>query len=79
MEDAIRHKLTLTLSSFDEAKTLDRMARALKKRIDVHFKIDTGMGRLGCWHLRAREELTSIRSLPGLAVKGLYTHFCLCR
>jgi alanine racemase len=75
MEDAVRLKLTLTLSSLEEAKGLDRIARALGKKAEVHFKIDTGMGRLGCWHTHAREELARIRRLPGLVVKGLCTHF----
>jgi len=75
MEDAIRHKLTLTLSAFDEAKTLDKIARGLKRRVEVHFKIDTGMGRLGCWYRRAREEFERIRCLSGLRVNGIYTHF----
>jgi alanine racemase len=75
MKEAIRQKLTLTLSSYDEAKRLARIARALRRKAGVHFKIDTGMGRLGCWHRHAREELARIRRLPGLAVKGLCTHF----
>jgi alanine racemase len=75
MEDAIRHKLTLTLSGYDEARTLNRVAHGLKRKAEVHFKIDTGMGRLGCWHTKAREELARIRSLPRVAVRGLYTHF----
>jgi alanine racemase len=75
MEEALREKLTLTLSSYEEAKALDRVARGLRKKVDVHFKIDTGMGRLGCWHAQARKELVRIRSLPGLMVKGLCTHF----
>jgi alanine racemase len=75
MEEAIQKKLTLTLSSFDEAKRLDRIARTLKRKAEVHFKIDTGMGRLGCWHKGAGEELARIRQLPNLAVKGLCTHF----
>jgi len=75
MEEAVRQKLTLTLSSHQEAQKLDRMARKLGRRAEVHFKIDTGMGRLGCWYTQAREELARIRSLPGIAVKGLCTHF----
>ncbi|MCE0522396.1 MAG: alanine racemase [Methylacidiphilales bacterium] len=75
MEEAIRQKLTLILSSYDEAKRLDRIARALGKRAEVHFKIDTGMGRLGCWHEQARAELARIRRLRGFIVKGLCTHF----
>jgi len=75
MDDAVRYGLTLILSSFQEAKTLNRIARARGVQADVHFKIDTGMGRLGCWHQYAREELASIRRLPAVAVKGLCTHF----
>jgi alanine racemase len=75
MEDALRHRLALTLSTYEEARRLDRLARALRRKARVHFKIDTGMGRLGCWHAQAREELARIRRLPGLAVEGLCTHF----
>jgi len=75
MADAIRHKLTLTLSDFAEAKTLDKIARGLKRRAGVHFKIDTGMGRLGCWYRHAHDEFERIRSLAGLRVSGIYTHF----
>ena len=75
MEEAIREKLTLTLSSSQEAKRLDRIAHKLRRKVEVHFKIDTGMGRLGCWHSRAHEELARIHRLPGLIVKGLCTHF----
>lgn len=75
MKEAVRQKLTLTLSSYKEAKRLDRIARALGRKAGVHFKIDTGMGRLGCWHAHAREELARIRRLGSLAMKGLCTHF----
>lgn len=75
MEEAVQQKLTLTLSSYQEGKQLDRIARALGRKAEVHFKVDTGMGRLGCWHPQAREELARLRRLPNLAVKGLCTHF----
>jgi alanine racemase len=75
MDEAVRQKLTLTLSSYEEAKRLDRIARAVGRKAEVHFKIDTGMGRLGCWHPHAHEELARIRRLPGLVVKGICTHF----
>ncbi len=75
MEEAVRKKLALTVSSHDEARKLDRIARGLRRRAEVHFKIDTGMGRLGCWYPQASAELARIRRLPGLAVRGLCTHF----
>jgi len=75
MDEAVRHRLTPILSSYREAQILDRVARKQKKRAEVHFKIDTGMGRLGCWHEEASQELARIRLLPGIMVKGLCTHF----
>jgi alanine racemase len=75
MEEAVRNKLTLTISSLEEARRLDRIARAMRRKADVHFKIDTGMGRLGCWHKRAGKELAATRRLPNLTVSGLCTHF----
>ena len=76
MEEAVREKLTLTLSSFQEAQVLDRIVRKMggRKKVDVHFKIDTGMGRLGCWHPHAREELARIRKLPSLTSWRLGFH-----
>jgi alanine racemase len=75
IEEAVRNKLTLVLSSYEEAKRLDRIARKLRRKAEAHFKIDTGMGRLGCWHVNAHAELVRIRSLTGFAVKGICTHF----
>jgi len=75
MEEALRHRLTLTISSLEEARQLDRVAQRLRRRADVHFKIDTGMGRLGHWHTDARDALAQVRRFPGLAVTGLCTHF----
>jgi len=75
MESAVLHDLTITISSRVDARQLDRIARGLKRRAPIHFKIDTGMGRLGHWHADAREEFARIRRLSGLSVRGLYTHF----
>jgi alanine racemase len=75
MSDALRHRLALTISSREEAAALDRIARRTGQRAEVHFKIDTGMGRLGHWHETARVELARVRRLAGLDVRGLCTHF----
>jgi len=75
MSEAVRYKLIPILSSYREAQVLDRIAHAQGKRAEVHFKIDTGMGRLGCWHEDARQELVRIHRLSNLIVKGLCTHF----
>jgi alanine racemase len=75
MPAALEQDLTLTISSLAEARALDRAALRARRRAGVHFKIDTGMGRLGAWHTEAREILARIRRLAHLRVTGLCTHF----
>jgi alanine racemase len=80
MREAVRQNVTVTLYACESARALSRAALALGKTINVHVKVDTGMGRLGI-----REEqgddivalLREIRTLPGLALEGLYTHFAM--
>ncbi len=40
----------------------------------INFKVDTGMGRIGCWHEQAREELSRIVSLGNVEVHSISTH-----
>jgi alanine racemase len=75
MESALESNLTLAISSFAEARALGRAAAKLQRIGDLHFKIDTGMGRLGFWHAEARGELARIEKLPQVRVTGLLTHF----
>jgi len=90
---ALAHKLiafdlTQTVWSYNTAKALSHIAVSSNKKIKVHLKVDTGMGRLGllpdCSRPPATEqnlignairEVESIESLAGLEMEGVYTHF----
>lgn len=75
VRQAIRENLTLTVYDLDLARAYDRVARELGARLQVHIKIDTGMGRLG---ILAKDALNLFRYLPSLSfleVEGVYTHF----
>lgn len=43
--------------------------------LDVHAKIDTGMGRFGLAWAQAADSLERMARLPGLRITGLCTHF----
>lgn len=61
-----------------DAATAQRInAEALKqgKRAVVHFKIDTGMGRLGILRSEAEAVIQSVYFLPGLDCEGIFSHF----
>jgi alanine racemase len=75
MSEAVRQDLTLTISSLEEARNLQEAAKTSKHPARFHFKIDTGMGRLGYWHEKARDELALVRQMSGINLSGLYTHF----
>ncbi len=79
----LAEQLVPTIFSLENARDLSAAATAQKRSIPVHVKIDTGMGRLGipCDTLRVQDsgeairEILAISQLPGLSIKGLYTHF----
>lgn len=75
VRQAIRQNITLTLYDLDMARAYDRVAHELGAKLQVHIKIDTGMGRLG---LLPKEALMLFRYMPtltSLEVEGIYTHF----
>ncbi len=41
----------------------------------VHLKINTGMGRLGCWPNEAAAIAAELRDIKGVELTGLATHF----
>lgn len=75
VEAAINAKVTLTISSVQQAMEISQIAQKLKKPALAHIKIDTGMGRLGFKRASAVEEISKIISLGMLRIEGLYTHF----
>lgn len=56
-------------------RDLARAAMAVGRTVDVHLKIDTGMGRIGCRREEAAVIAEQWRSLAGLRLTGVCTHF----
>jgi alanine racemase len=44
-------------------------------KLNVHIKVETGMGRCGIEAAKAAELIKKIRSLPNVRLAGVYTHF----
>jgi alanine racemase len=70
------YDVAVTLSSAEEVARLNAAARSAGKRLSVHLKIDTGMGRLGVWHEEAAALYRLIVASEHLHLAGVYTHFC---
>jgi alanine racemase len=85
--DLLEYDLTQTVYTYASARVLSQTATSLKKKIKIHLKVDTGMGRLGLLPQNfqgdnsaalaadAIEETLAIADLDGLELEGIFTHF----
>lgn len=76
--EVVKYDLEQSVYSFEAAKALSAEAIAQGKIAKLHIKVDTGMGRIG---FKADDEavdiIRSIHALPGINIKGIFTHFAV--
>lgn len=75
-EQIVEYNLIQTIFTYSMAESLSKAACKLNKKVKVHVKIDTGMGRIG--FLCTEEslwEIEKIYRLPNLEIEGIFTHF----
>ncbi len=75
VDECVRHKIICPISSPTMARWISRAAVRQKRKAKVHFKVDTGMGRLGFPHLQAAAQIAAALKLPGLVAEGILSHF----
>ncbi|MHC1748490.1 MAG: alanine racemase [Cellulosilyticaceae bacterium] len=72
----IENDLTQTVFSYEMAEYISREATILEKDVNVHVKVDTGMGRIGFLSCpKSIEEIQLIAQLPHINLEGIFTHF----
>lgn len=75
-DTVVRHGITQTVYTWEQALALSKAAQKLDREAFVHLKIDTGMGRIGFLPTEeAVQVMVKIASLPGVNVEGAFTHF----
>lgn len=67
--------VTLPITDYETAKLISAAAVAQKKTATVHFKLDTGMGRLGILAKDAPTVIRQVKALPNLNCEGIFSHF----
>ncbi len=71
----VRYRLTPVIASESLIEPLAAEAQQWGRVIDVHLKVDTGMGRMGILPARLPAVVARVLKTPGLRVTGLMTHF----
>ncbi|GAB1490117.1 alanine racemase [Opitutaceae bacterium] len=67
--------VAIAVSSRDEVDRIDAAGRAARRQLEVHLKIDTGMGRLGVWHEDIAPLYQHILAATHVKLAGVFTHF----
>lgn len=70
----IRHKLTPVVYRLDMIAALNEAAAEAGVIVDVHVKVDTGMGRLGVRFDQLSEFVGALERFGNVRVDGLMTH-----
>ena len=70
----VKAGVILPITDLGEARLVSAAAVKAKKVAKVHFKIDSGMGRLGILAADALGVMRAVRRLPGLDCEGIFSH-----
>lgn len=74
--ELIANDLRPAVFTLEMAQDLSAEACKQNKTVNVHIKVDTGMGRIGIRDNEEGKELVKqIAALPGIKTEGIFTHF----
>jgi alanine racemase len=69
------NSLTPVIHALASLEELDAIVHRRKKSLNVHLKIDTGMGRIGLLAAEFNSWLPKIKTLKALKIEGVFSHF----
>ena len=75
--EIIENHLTPSLCDSELIRMLNVTATAMGRKIPVHLKVDTGMGRIGCTPEEAPDLAQLIANSQGVSLDGVFTHFAV--
>lgn len=75
-EELIRQEIRPAVFSIEMAKELSKAAVRVGKKVKVHIKVDTGMGRIGIFPGEDGVAFVdAVSKMEGLEIEGIFTHF----
>lgn len=73
--ECIELNIIPVIHSVEAAREFSKEAKKRNTYLNVHVKIDTGMGRLGLTGEHILDELLTISKMPGIHITGILSHF----
>ena len=75
IEDYVKNDLILTLSDFEVIKASNKILSGRNKKLKIHIKIDTGLGRIGFLPEQIVDVAKALYDNNSLDICGAYSHF----
>ncbi len=72
---AVAAGIVLPVTDLATARRISAESIRQGRTTEIHFLVDTGMGRLGILAAEAETVIREAVGLPGLACRGIYSHF----
>jgi alanine racemase len=77
IDPLFRYNLTPTVCTKELALAIDSLGRTLGRKINVHIKLDSGMGRLGILYKDIIGFIKKVHRMRFINIEGIFTHFPL--
>lgn len=75
VDQFLRHRLTPVVCETDGLRNLDAAVRSQGAILNVHLKVDSGMGRIGFLATEVDSWLPELKKLKAVRIDGVFSHF----
>ena len=75
LDQLFAHSLTPAVHDLTGLNSLEKAVRRCSVTLNVHLKIDTGMGRLGLVAAEIDRWIAAVKNLTTLKIEGIFSHF----
>lgn len=75
VEQAYKYDIALTVFTKDKIDQIHKVGKRLRKKLRIHIKVDTGMGRIGLFPSELHDFILYTKKSPWIQVEGIFTHF----
>ncbi|MBQ8164800.1 MAG: alanine racemase [Clostridia bacterium] len=76
-DELVLNDITAAVFTKEYAERLSRCAKMFNKKVKIHIKLDTGMGRVGFNPENDIDVIEYISKLPFVEIEGAFSHFAV--
>ena len=75
VELLVSYNITPTVCRYETIEKLSKFAVKEDKRVKIHIKVDTGIGRIGIFPKHVLDFVTKVKAFKNIEIEGIFTHF----